>query len=97
MNSLARGGIIGRFHAQEWVSALNVYLRYNATNTGNKVASSLQYNHTETRQDVAMMQKQEERHRDEQPTLQRYEFHFTSVQRTSSVTYFVEHCRPEWV
>ena len=40
------------------------------------------------RQDVAMMQKQEERHRDKQSTLQRYEFHFTSIQRTSSVTYF---------
>ena len=40
------------------------------------------------RQDVAMMQEQEERHRDKQSTLQRYEFHFTSVQRTSRVTYF---------
>ena len=27
-------------------------------------------------------------HRDKQSTLQRYEFHFTLIQRTSSVTYF---------
>ena len=40
------------------------------------------------RQVNAMMQRQEERHRDEQSALQRYEFHFTSIQRTSSVTYF---------
>ena len=40
------------------------------------------------RQVVAMMQRQEERHRDKKSTLQRYEFHFTSIQRTSSVTYF---------
>ena len=40
------------------------------------------------RQDVAMMLKQEERHRDKQSTIQRYEFHFTSIQRTSSLTYF---------
>ena len=39
-------------------------------------------------QDAAMMQKQEERHRDEQSTLQRYESHFTSIQGTSTVTYF---------
>ena len=35
-----------------------------------------------------MMQKQEERHRDKYSTLQRYELHFTSIQRTSGVTYF---------
>ena len=40
------------------------------------------------RQDVAMILKQEERHRYKQSTIQRYEFHFTSIQRTSSVTYF---------
>ena len=40
------------------------------------------------RQVVAMMQRQEERHRDKQSTLQRYEFQFTSIQRTSSFTYF---------
>ena len=40
------------------------------------------------RQDAAMVQKQEERHRAKQSTLQRYEFHFTSIQRTSSVIYF---------
>ena len=40
------------------------------------------------RQDVAMMLKQEERHREKQSTIQRYEFHFTSIQRTSSITYF---------
>ena len=40
------------------------------------------------RQDTAIMQKQEERHRAKQSTLQRYEFHFTSNQRTSSVTCF---------
>ena len=40
------------------------------------------------RQDVAMMQKQEERHRDKQSTLQRYEVHFTAIRRTGSATYF---------
>ena len=40
------------------------------------------------RQDVAMMLKQEERHREKQSTIQRYVFHFTSIQRTSSITYF---------
>ena len=40
------------------------------------------------RQDVAMMLKQEERHRDKRSTIQRYEFHSTSIQRTSGVTYF---------
>ena len=40
------------------------------------------------RQDVAMILKQEERHRDKQSTIQRYEVHFTSIQRTSSVTYY---------
>ena len=40
------------------------------------------------RRDVAMIQKQEERHGDKQPTLQRYEFQFTLIQRTSSVTNF---------
>ena len=40
------------------------------------------------RQDVAMMLKQEERHREKQSTIQRYEFHFTSIQRTSRFTYF---------
>ena len=40
------------------------------------------------REDVAMMLKQEERQRDKQSTIQLYEFHFTSIQRTSSVTYF---------
>ena len=40
------------------------------------------------RLDVAMILRQEEKHRDKQPTIQRYEFHFTSIQRTSSVTYF---------
>ena len=35
-----------------------------------------------------MVQKQEERHRAKQSTLQRYEFYFTSIQRTSSVTYY---------
>ena len=35
-----------------------------------------------------MKKKQKERHRDEQSTLPWYEFHFTSIQRTSSVTYF---------
>ena len=40
------------------------------------------------RQDVAVMQKQELRHRDKQSTLQRYEFHFALIQRTSSFTYF---------
>ena len=40
------------------------------------------------RQDVAMMLKQEERHREKQSTIQRYEFHFTSIQRTNSITYF---------
>ena len=40
------------------------------------------------RQDVAMVLKQEERHRDKQSTIQRYEFHFTSIQRISSITYF---------
>ena len=40
------------------------------------------------RQVVAMMQRQEEKHRAKQSTLQRYEFHFTSIQRTNSVSYF---------
>ena len=40
------------------------------------------------RQDVAMMLKQEERHREKQSTIKRYEFHFTSIQRTSRFTYF---------
>ena len=40
------------------------------------------------RQDVAMMLKQEERPRDKQSTIQWYEFHFTSIQRTSSMNYF---------
>ena len=40
------------------------------------------------RQDVAMTLKQEERHRDKQSTTRQYEFHFTSIQRKSSVTYF---------
>ena len=35
-----------------------------------------------------MMLKQEERHGEKQSTIQRYEFHFTSIQRTSSITYF---------
>ena len=35
-----------------------------------------------------MILKQEERHRDKQSTFQRYEFHFTSLQGISSVTYF---------
>ena len=40
------------------------------------------------RKDVAMMLKQDERYRDKQAAIQRYEFHFTSIQRTSSFTYF---------
>ena len=39
-------------------------------------------------QDVAMILKQEETHGDAQLTIQRYEFHFTSIQRTISVLYF---------
>ena len=35
-----------------------------------------------------MILKQEDRHRGKQSTIQRYEFHYTSIQRTSSVTYF---------
>ena len=35
-----------------------------------------------------MMLKQEERHREKRSTIQRYEFHFTSIQRTSRFTYF---------
>ena len=35
-----------------------------------------------------MMLKQEERHRENRSTIQRYEFHFTSIQRTSRFTYF---------
>ena len=35
-----------------------------------------------------MMLKQEERHREKQSTIQRYEFHFTSIERASRFTYF---------
>ena len=35
-----------------------------------------------------MMLKQEERLRDKQSTIKRYESHFTSIQRTSSIAYF---------
>ena len=40
------------------------------------------------RQDAAMMLKQEERPRDKQATIQWHELHFTSIQRTSSNSYF---------
>ena len=40
------------------------------------------------RQDVAIIVRQEERHIDKQSIFQQNEFHFPSIQRTSSVTYF---------
>ena len=58
-----------------------IMLRYSSTTTA--TGSMLP-----CRQDVAIMVKQEERYRDKQSTLQRCEFHFTSIKRTSSVTYF---------
>ena len=45
-------------------------------------------NHVNKRMPVLDLELWIERHRVKQSTLQRYEFHFTSIQRTRSVTYF---------
>ena len=75
-----------------------LYLRYNTTNTGNNVAS-LRYNNsnrTDRMLPTGCCDDAEARRKTQdteikpikQATIQRYEFHFTSIQRTSSVTYF---------